>query len=1220
VTQTSNSTDHFDVHTGSNNTNFFDGIHFHGERLTSITLIKDEEIADQEKVSLSHEFYRGISARYEHILAAVDQPRLSKLKVISQKFREYRVVIVHGASGQGKTTLACRYLHDCVPEHHRFQIQVVEGRQHAVNMANALIAQATDNDSPITVYVDVSPNDVGWEELVKLLSQHRTIQTLVTIREEDFRRVSISGAELQFAVMELTFDRSEAEEVYNFLVGKERPAHILDFDDAWNRFGGEGPLMEFVYLVTQGDSLREKLSQQIRHIEDEIRAGKRSPAELQLLRLVSVAAAFEARLQVKELAKFLQLPAAQRTLKVMENEYYLLRTLENGTLVGGLHPVRSAILASLLTDPTFSPWVDSAVECLPFIVAQDIGNFLLYAFLRDHAELEPLLNALETYKPNQWNAISGVVRALLWLGIKQYVAANKQLIADVYTNYQHGWTLILDFDIAEAMPGVAENLLTTLIPFGNDEQQAQIEAVRNRQTNKQDIFIPTFNWLSHLEISPKKPQSEADWTGMAEVLFWVGRLQVDLPINEWLNQANLEDLVKTLPLTVLADLLLGLFQAHEEGYRVWINRHQTQLVNRFRQENQIVVWEDDGQTVRSHFPIKIYSPEQLSEGTKVQKVESSRSFLNLAMERLELCRKFFPDREVFGSMGYGHRNPIPPELPDDTVKNIPRANFLLPSLVSLNATFRGLAEQEFRPGNWESYVHDILCLRQSIVQSLKQLRDGLDTFFKSKKAIKILGQHINSDDWSHSRKLLTLSPSLPSCSFDAWGFVFDGLNQGNEVDRNNPYKRQNLALEIYDPYLKVLNSYIRTCTNFFDQAEWTLNFQPYFRNGENSQAQEFAQGLDIDLNHEAHLSVVNLTDAWKVLANLQKEFRELLSSFVDIDILNNLERKERLVFDQLWCSWYFFAFQPTQHFNNATWQAKQEFRSQVRAIETSLKKELRKISQNGVSASIISNNVLWKSEPSLWLQVDVEDPCDIYAAADDVIAAIRQAIVAIPQSELRRYAIDLTWSSILVVPLVQGKSLASETWQFSSILFSFNPDNDLGAWNFVPVTIPIETMNELGISTWIHPRLEIAQRFLGAISGLSLLASHLQDFGRLPEIDDQGLKILQSYIHQCSDPVSECFQILLDTEAEIFDYFSQIPSQELENCPNLITAIQGLLELNDQIQPIGDQQNGDKVELSISLTEFAEWANRLKTFEQLVLWVYLNWVSDVLMEVSMTTT
>jgi hypothetical protein len=337
-------------------------------------------------------------------------------------------------------------------------------------------------------------------------------------------------------------------------------------------------------------------------------------------------------------------------------------------------------------------------------------------------------------------------------------------------------------------------------------------------------------------------------------------------------------------------------------------------------------------------------------------------------------------------------------------------------------------------------------------------------------------------------------------------------------------------------------------------------------------------------------------------------------------ILNDLERRERLVFEQLWCSWYFFAFQPTRYFNNVTWQGKQEFHSQIRAIEKSFKKELRKISQNGVNASIISKNVLWKGEPSLWLQVDVENPCEIYTAADAVIAVIRRAIAAIPECELRRYAIDLTWSSILVVPLVQGKSLASETWQFSSILFSINPDNNLEAWNFVPVTIPIETMNELGISTWIHPRLVTAQKFVGSISGLSLIASHLQDFERLPQMDDQGIRILQSYIHQCSNPVSECFQMLLDAEASFFDYSNQIPSQDLENRPYLVMAIQGLLELNEQIQSIGDQQNGVQGELSISLTEFAEWVNRLETLQQLVLWVYLSWVSDILMEVPISTT
>jgi hypothetical protein len=63
--------------------------------------------------------------------------------------------------------------------------------------------------------------------------------------------------------------------------------------------------MEFVYLVTQGDSLRERLQQQVKRIQDEVRAGRCSDIELAFLRLVSVASAFEARLKLKEIVNFL---------------------------------------------------------------------------------------------------------------------------------------------------------------------------------------------------------------------------------------------------------------------------------------------------------------------------------------------------------------------------------------------------------------------------------------------------------------------------------------------------------------------------------------------------------------------------------------------------------------------------------------------------------------------------------------------------------------------------------------------------------------------------------------------------------------------------------------------------------------------------------------------------------------------------------------------------
>ncbi|UNU22622.1 nSTAND3 domain-containing NTPase [Microcoleus vaginatus] len=408
--------------------------------------LEEQEIDAQVKDELSDEFYRGISARYEHILADVDVLRHKNLQEIAKKFEENRVVIIHGASGQGKTTLAFRYLREFFSDKSRFKVQLIDSRKHALSIATAIGDKANAIGMPIAVYLDVSPNDIGWTELVKELSTHRNIRVLVTVREEDFRRASISGAEIQFSGVELTFNRIEAQEIYQSLTNKKLPAEFLTFEEAWNKFGGEGPLMEFVYLVTQGNSLRERLSQQIIRLEDEARTGKLSDATIELLKLASVASAFESRLQIRPLVQHLALTAPKRTFELFEKEY-LLRLSEDGSLIQGLHPIRSAILADLLSDSTFSPWSESASICLPFIFERDVESFLLYAFSRHRFEIEPLLNSLTSYQPQQWTAIAGVTRALIWLGIKEYAEANKQLLAEIYQDVGTGFLSVLDCDI-----------------------------------------------------------------------------------------------------------------------------------------------------------------------------------------------------------------------------------------------------------------------------------------------------------------------------------------------------------------------------------------------------------------------------------------------------------------------------------------------------------------------------------------------------------------------------------------------------------------------------------------------------------------------------------------------------------------------------------------------------------------------------------------------------
>ena len=1055
------------------------------------------------------------------------------------------------------------------------------------------------------MYIDVSPSDVGWDELIKQLSLHKNIRILVTVREEDFRRANISGAEIQFGEVELQLEHSEAEEIYAFLVETESPDRFLDFEDAWNRFGGNGPLMEFVYFITQGNSLRERLQQQINRIQDEVRCGQCSHIELELLRLVSVASAFEARLKLREIVHFLNLPSPQRTLEIFEEEY-LLRTSEDRTLVGGLHPIRSSILANLLTN-SICTWADSVSTFLPFIFEQDVGSFLLYSFSRHSLELEPLLSVLNSYQPREWIAISGVVRSLIWLGIKEYSESNQQLIIEAYERVNHGWALVLNFDVADAMPNTADGLTSSLAHLISEDGLAHINSLRSRQTNKKQIFARTATWLSRLTYEPIPPNNELNWTGMAEVLFWVGRLQLSLPTSNWLALLDLNATVENLPLEILADVALGLFYGCEEVYRSWLNENHNVLLTRLQQEAKIVAWEDDGKNIKTHFILDVFKSDvSISEAPT-----SQTDFLNASMERLRLLRRFFPDRERYGSQGYGHLIWINAELHDESEKNIPISNFPIQKLVAINATFKALGEQSLRPDTWEAYIQAVMELRRTILQILQQLNQGLLNHFRREQMTQILGEFVDSELWKNGKQLLEFSPWLPRCAFDEWGFITENINRTENSDDSNPYQSQNLALDKYKPYLKAFNEYIRTCSNFIGQAEWVLNFHPYFRNGENAKAQGIARSANIDLNQQARLSVLNLGDALKALPSLQEEFRKFSSPRVESQVLESLEQLEKDNLTTLWYSWYFFAFHPSRRFQNASRNCLQQFDRKVREIKNNIRRGLRSISSADLQICLLSEDVRWEEEKSLWIKIDGENPFEVYVAVESVISSIQQAINSVHSNELRRYAIDLTWSRFVIIPLVRGRSLDAKAWHFSSILFSVDPIQNLKWFNFVPTEIPSGAFSQLSLSRWSHPRLIVGQKFMGVMMQFSLVASHIQDFERLPKLEELGDGLLQQYIRQVSTLLNEAFQAVLDVESEILSYFNDLTSIEKENRPYLVEAMQALIDLHDKILPTDDCNRDGMIEVSMTLKEIGEWANQLNVVQESALSMYLFWVSDI---------
>lgn len=1200
----------------------------HQEWSTSILPVEDRAIPEDEQAELDQEFYQGLAARYEHILAGVDVVRDSKLCQIEAAFREQRVVILHGASGQGKSTLAYRFLHDFVPPQWRFMVRLIQDRRHVLAIARALAGHAAAVGAPMVIYVDVSPRDQDWPDLVRELAQDRNLRVLVTIREEDLRRAPVSGTDFQFASIELSLDEAEGSHLYQQLAARKKSSTFLTFEDAWRRFGSGGPLLEFVHLVTQNQSLQERLQQQVNRLQDDVREGRLLASELELLRLVSVASAYEACLNLPKLVEELDLPAPQRTLHLFEREY-LLRRSPDGRYVEGLHPVRSAILMELLTDPVLAPWPSAAQGCLRLIDERDLETFLLYAFSRHQAESPALIEALAPLQPGTWTGMAGVLRALLWLGVREYVVRNQDLINEAFERFGPGWVFALDFDLAGVTDATTARWWEGFSSM-SDLTRAFIQDLWRRQQPKEMAFLHARRWLSERDMPPSPPTHLTDWAGLAEVIFWTGQLRADSRIPSWITDDLLRSIQDQLPLDHLGNLVLGLSYGWGDRFQPWLGKTRAQFLTRFCQGTRTVAIEDDGQTMRAHFIVDLEHPASEGPAGHIPSDSGSTHFHNEALWRVDLLRRICPDRQQFGCQGYGHRLGTLQIPTDDTEITGTPVQRLLPVWgVRVNSLFRKLGAYAFRLPTWQEYTSKLLELRHLAVSNLTQLVGALVGYFRQGKPLSLLDNYIDSAEWIRSSLTIGNPPLLPQCAVDEWGFMDEGDPQrpgrahadtmGTGADESFDGRVLAGKVEIafnlwpYRNYLAALREYATSLSLFWEQAVPILVLNPSLGRTKSAVHREdlrrmaAAQGIRTDT---AWRSTENFAAAVKALPRLQEEFRWHFTHFFDEPVLSEIERRERHMLPRAWSLWYQFTFNPTP-----VW-AKPEEEAFVR-LESVRSRMLRKMvvlfrslaKKEGVRASILNEEVPWEGRPALWVVFDIPNPLGLYNALQSTIGVVKEALALPADSELKRHAIDFHWPKVVLISLIRSRSLNKMAWGISPlVLLSQDPLKGNDWWNYVPREIPQDAWELLGVPLWEHPALDLADQFQGAVVALSLRIAHFCDFERLPELDDQGNEILKGHLEFGANAIGEAFEQTLDRMDQLIKQFNSLSTEEQMRRPLLLAAARILVKMRDNILPCA----GFDGTLCLDLASAKEWLQRLEAARAQAEEVRLHWATDVL--------
>ncbi|KHD11568.1 hypothetical protein PN36_01115 [Candidatus Thiomargarita nelsonii] len=1162
----------------------------HREWFTSIVPIGDTADNWSER-KLKEEFYEGIAARYEHILAGVDVIRPNKLQEIDEHFHSANVVVIHGASGQGKSTLAYRYAHNFFPEKWQFAIRLVENRQHSLSIARALIEHVNVVNAPMLIYLDVLPRETHWLDLVREIAPHKNLHLLITVREEDWRRASLSGAEIQFKTIELALDESEARELYPHI--PQSGSHFfLSFEDAWQCFVSEvPPLLEFVYFVTKNKLLRTRLTEQVKKLKNEVREKKLYKEEFQLLRLVSVASAYGARIDLIKLVEYLNLAMPEQTIELFEREF-LLRYSQDERYVEGLHPVRSTILVELLTDSILSPWDRMASAALPLMPEEDLEIFLLHAFSRRIETTPQLLETLSKHQLVSWTGLGGVLRALLWLGVRNYLNENKPLIKEIYNRVGEGWWMLFGVDITNAVAS-SDNFL-----YQQENFKQYIDNIRERKTAKETVFLHATQWMIGLCKQPNSPNVLSDWSGIAETHFWAGYLHLDTPLLSWLSKTDLEKALPTLPLDYLAEVVFALSFAWKTSFNNWLNAHRSTLLTRFKQDTQTVFIEDDGETIRAHFILDI---AQLAESDTDK---DNNKLHEAGVHRVHLLRQLLPDRKKYGCQGYGHRVEILQLPHDDTEKTgIPAASLPPTKAVNLNATFRRLGGYDLRLDTWDKYVQTMLHLRTSIVDRLEELQKALSIYFQSKPFINSFDKHINTNEYEKCRELIKLHPSFPKCAVDEWGFIEENLKSDQKSEDNQPQsseeKHYALALQQHKIYLSMTRTLTSSLSNFLTQALQIIILNARLGRAKTSdqkeQIKKVAEQGGININPRfRHLSTVNFAEALKALPDFQREFRQKFSHLLDIKELNQLEKRENDVFLTAWNIWFYFAHHPERVVKKLEQSAKKRLANTLEQIRKSIRKQFRKLSNEGIDAKIMSECVYWNGQPTLWISYNIQNPIELHIHRDSVIKALKTGMGTNENGTTKCYAYDFFWQNIAVVPLVKGRSLDNTV---------YTEEKDW--WHYVPKTLSSQQLEELNLSIWETPLLDLAKQFRQAVGKLFGFVTHINDFNRLPE--EQDMALLQHYVTEQSGYMSSAYQNVLDRLTDMLNYFSALTIEEQEQRLYLLQAKKVLVEIQESIIPA----NGDK-EINMNMIELKDWMQQLVLVVEQSEFVYLYWVADVL--------
>lgn len=792
--------------------------------INRITWSQDEKPED---------FFNGKGTRSGHIFAGLDIVRPTWLEKIDASLNASKICILRSSSGQGKSTLLYRYAYKRASEN-IFVLRVAETSEQVELIRNYLQFRASLG-LPILLLID----DVRWQtRLWALITQQcaaLNIQVLVTIRDEDWHRFAQESLS-NYEILEPKFNLEEARDIFKLLQLKGKISTSVSSPEwAYEKIGSPHLLIEYVYLVTQGQMLEDRLRDQLRQFSQQ----QEDPAKIEILRRTTLAHTLGTPVLVEKLFQDITFRVdPQQILQSLLGEYL---HLEDELLIG-LHWVRSNLLAQILHEkfPTLTSTALATIEAIP---SANIAKFISNAICKEDINPDSFLTGI-IERTHHWNTNKFliVLNGIFEAGERTFFQKNQGLFDEAHELIGSGGEFILG---SKFLPIIKVDIISNMInSFGEkagnfkELQEMSTRIIKSpRGIELSCVFLNGINPYLTVE----KLMMDLGSTG--QLLDWYALCKIS--ISNWKEARRsllTSDDIFNLPIDSFCIFLQGIYRYDEQAYQAWFLENKVSVICYLKLHLDCI----QINLVKDVITINFFpdGDESLADQTMTR--------LNYLKSAIPICSNY--QSQAIWLLPFGLKPSV-----DDTQKNIPQENLHFKSDIAKNVEWRKISQKAYLPSSRYEYEESWYKLRQSC---LALTHDFLEAIGKLLSGRKIYQKSLfeNGQLFVRLENHIKYIPSLSENNFEILG--------GITSDSLKKALRDNGA-----------GKWINSFRNFFYQII------EYIKDQENSRI--------------GHLALHNFKDARKHLFEMHHTFEQLFLESPDYFNAVSLNSQEESVYSLL---------------------------------------------------------------------------------------------------------------------------------------------------------------------------------------------------------------------------------------------------------------------------------------------------------------------------------